>query len=344
VTPGFLGKWATAWVGAGLGLLFILSWIAVLRPRSFGEMLILGLAALSPTTVYALERSNNDLAVFLLVLCGSMLFAATRWYRLWCFVLWSFAGLLKYYPLVLLTFLARERRRDWIVAVIALGAVFSLLGICLYPELGKAVANVPAASYFTDGFSAQNLPFGLAEALAGGFSRTIIGVTLWGIIVIVAITRARRTFPLVDCEELDWTRRETQFLAIGGMLLTACFFAGQNINYRGIYFLLVVPGLVRLYRSASAPALRQFWARMIIAVIFLMWEEFFRRALHAIAAPVANSGLNSRAEIFFWAGRELVWWWLIAGLAAVVVAVFRQVPVGRDSCRRSRHPGMVFGT
>jgi len=54
---------------------FLLSLIVVLRPRTGRELLILGAAAVSPMTVYALERANNDLLIFLLVVCGAMLFS-----------------------------------------------------------------------------------------------------------------------------------------------------------------------------------------------------------------------------------------------------------------------------
>src|SRR3974377_2042006 len=57
--PGFWGVQATNWVGLSLDVLFILSLPVVLRPRTFRDILLPGLAALSPMTVYALERANN---------------------------------------------------------------------------------------------------------------------------------------------------------------------------------------------------------------------------------------------------------------------------------------------
>jgi hypothetical protein len=50
IVPGALGVRATGWVGASLDLLFLLSLAAVLRPRTAKELLILGLAAVSPAT------------------------------------------------------------------------------------------------------------------------------------------------------------------------------------------------------------------------------------------------------------------------------------------------------
>jgi hypothetical protein len=125
IVPGALGVRATGWVGASLDLLFLLSLVAVLRPRTAKELLILGLAAVSPMTVCALERANNDLVVFLLVIFGAIVFTMPRRYRLFSYCPFVAAGLLKYYPLALLVLAAREGRRDRLA--IAAAAILALL-------------------------------------------------------------------------------------------------------------------------------------------------------------------------------------------------------------------------
>jgi len=327
IVPGSLGTGATGWMGASLDLLFLLSFTVVLRPRTAGELFILGAAAVSPMTVYALERANNDLVIFLLVICGAMLFTFPRPYRLFSYGLFVTAGLLKYYPLVLLVLAAREGRRDGLVIAGAVILALVFLAVAFYPELSLAAASIPpGASFFTDAFSARNLPFGFAEALGKGVSRALIAGSLLSALCGLAVARTLRTLRLLGREQLDWATGETQFLVIGGLLVAACFFAGQNVNYRGIFLLPVVAGLVCLHRSVKDPEVRRFCGQMIAAVLFIMWEEFFRRALHAVISPVPGEGLSSRAEVFFWVGRELVWWWLVVGLAALVLSYLRQSP------------------
>ena len=327
IVPGSLGTGATGWVGASLDLVFLLSLIVVLRPRTGRELLILGAAAVSPMTVYALERANNVLLIFLVVVCGAMLFSLPRPYRLFSYGLFVAAGLLKYYPLVLLILVARERPRDARVTAAAAGFTLILFGLAFYSELKTALASIPAASsYFTDAFSARNLPFGFAEALAGGADRILIAVSLLSALSGLAVARMIRTLRLLGREQLDWAAGETQFLVIGGLLVAACFLAGQNIAYRGILLLPVLSGLVCFRRSIKDREVRRFYGQMIAAVLFVMWEELFRRALHAIVSPVPSEGLSSRAEVFFWIGRELVWWWLVVGLAALVLSFLRRSP------------------
>jgi hypothetical protein len=327
IVPGSLGTSATGWVGASLDLLFLLSFTVVLRPRTALELFILGAAAVSPTTVYALERANNDLVIFLLVICGAMLFTIPRPYRLFSYGLFVTAGLLKYYPLVLLVLAAREGRRDGLVIAGAVILALVFVAVAFYPELTLAAASIPpGASFFTDAFSARNLPFGFAEALGKGVSRALIAGSLLSALSGLAVARTLRTLRLLGREQLDWAAGETQFLVIGGLLVAACFFVGQNVNYRGIFLLPVVAGLVCLHRSIKDPEIRRFCGQMIAAVLFIMWEEFFRRALHAVISPAPGEGLSSRAEVFFWVGRELVWWWLVVGLAALVLSYLRQSP------------------
>jgi hypothetical protein len=319
VVPGVLGIGATGRVGASLDLLFLMSLAAVLRPRTAKELLILGSAAISPMTVYALERANNDLVIFLLVICGAMLFTLPRPYRLFSYGLFVAAGLLKYYPLALLVLAAREGRRDGPVIAATVILALGFFAVAFYPELTTAGASIPvASSYYTDAFSARNLPFGFAETLSNGFSRILIAASLMAALSGVGAARAVRTARLLGREQIDWTASETQFLAIGGLLVAVCFFAGQNVNYRGIFLLPVLSGLVCLHRSAKDRDVQRFYRQMIAAVLFVMWEECFRRALHAVVAPVAGGGLSSRAEVFFWIGRELAWWWLVVGLATLV--------------------------
>jgi Glycosyltransferase family 87 len=234
VTPAIVGTKVTRWVGLALDLLFILSLVSVLRPRTSREIWIYGLAVLSPTTVYAVERANNDLVVFLLILSGGMLLTVRQPYRLCAYALFLVSGLLKYYPLALLVFLIRERRRTAIALLILLGIFLISLGIYFRLELAKALANIPAQSYFSDSFSAQNLPFGVGEILGSSFSSTLIAISLLGALFAMAAAKALRIVRLLGRHTLDCDDTGIRLLAIGGILLGACFFAGQNINYRGI--------------------------------------------------------------------------------------------------------------
>jgi hypothetical protein len=330
IAPNFLDTSATTAIGLALGLLFIASLVAVCRPSTRREVLILGLTALSPMVVYALERANVDVVIYLLIFAGCALCRAPRPRRFGAYALFFFAGLLKYYPLVLLVVVARERRRTAIVIGATAASVLMILAGWDRPELAKALNNIPVPSFFSDSFAAVNLPFGLAEILDAGAFRRLVGLVLLAMLVSLAAARTWRALSLLDRAAFDWSPLEAQCLVAGGLVLIGCFFAGQNIDYRGIYFVLVMPGLLLLRRSAAEVEVKQLLARMIAAVLLVVWEPVWGALVRLAAMAIPVEALRPRTELLFWLGRELVWWWLISGLAAIVLCHLRELPLVGD--------------
>jgi hypothetical protein len=334
ITPGFLDASDTTVVGLGLGLLFIGSLTALCRRTTLLEVLPIALTVLSPMTVYAVERANNDLVIFLLILVGCGLLQLSRPMRFAGYTLFFSAGLLKYYPLILLATVLRERRRDAIALAATAAAILVLAVLCNHTEIARAVARIPAPSYFADSFAAVNLPFGFAETLGAIPYRRTISLWLLAALAAALIARVRRSLAIVDRAALDWRTFEADCLVVGALLLMACFFAGQNVDYRGVYFVLVMPGLLHLRRIVSTTEVRRFLSCIAAGVLFVAWEEVLRRLDYAATAYIPIEALKVRAELLFWLGRELVWWWLIAGLAAIVLSYLRQLPLVSDAVAR----------
>ena len=334
ITPGFLDTSDTTVVGLSLSLLFIGSLAAVCRRATPLEVLPIMLTVVSPMTVYAVERANNDLVVFLLILAGCGFLQLGRQTRFVAYSLFFFAGLLKYYPLTLLLIVLRERRRDAIALAATAAAILVLVVLRNYTEIARALASIPSPSYFADSFAAVNLPFGFAEILATIPYRRTVALLLFAALTGLLAARTRRSLAIVDRAALDWSTFEADCMIVGAVLLLACFFAGQNIDYRGVYFVLVMPGLLQLRRTASTVEARRFLSSIVAGVLFVAWEEVFRHIDHAATAYIPIQALRVRAEALFWLGRELVWWWLIAGLAAIALSYLRQLPLVSDAAAR----------
>jgi len=127
VIPGFLSTADAPWVGSVLDLIFILCLAAIFRPRSWSEIALFVVAVFSQTTIFSVERANSDVVVFILVVCGSLLWSERYGHRIVAYGLYLLAGLLKYYPLVLLILILRER---WQRAfVLATGAGLGILAL-----------------------------------------------------------------------------------------------------------------------------------------------------------------------------------------------------------------------
>jgi hypothetical protein len=88
-----------------------------------------------------------------------------------------------------------------------------------------------------------------------------------------------------------------------------CFFAGQSINYRAIFLLMVLPALLALREVPMQGAARVVVGLSAPAIVVIMWGECFRR----LAIPVLYE-----LQCAVWLVREIAWWGVIGILAACV--------------------------
>ena len=287
----------TAWdnvLGLGLVVLFLVALVFLPPARDWR---LITLATISSTTMFAMERANIDLLMFVM----AMLVARLRFVG---YVVALLAGMLKFYPIVLLVGTVRERAvvcfAIWAVALGAIGLWFALDGT----EILRAIANIGSNSPFDDNvFGAHNLPFGIAAVL--GLPRSgamALEVLLLMLMAELAIALARRVLIHV------LTEAEAAHLLIGAALLVTCFVTAQNVSYRAIYFLFVLPALIASWRGAA-------WV-----AVLLMWNSGLRLAINRAAAwfgiSTARDGMLHSA---IWLLRELAWWAMITLLAALLL-------------------------
>ena len=287
----------TAWdnaLGLGVVVLFLVTLVFLPPGRDWR---LITLATISSTTMFAMERANIDLLMFIM----AMLVARLRFVG---YAIALLAGLLKFYPIVLLVAAVRERVTVclvvWMVALGAIGLWFALDGT----EILRAIANIGSNPPFDDNvFGVHNLPFGIATVIGlprGG--AMALEVLLLLVMVVVAIALARR----VRIDVL--TEAEAVHLLVGAALLVSCFVIAQNVSYRAIYFLFVLPALIASWRGVA-------WV-----AVLLMWNSGLRLAINRVAewfgVSTAPDGMLHSA---IWLLRELAWWAVITLLAALLL-------------------------
>lgn len=317
---------ALAW---GCDLLFLLSLFLLPPPRRAREAILTILATLSTMVFYAIERANPDIIIFLIAMLAGFLALRSSWFRLIAYLLALFAGLLKYYPLTLLTLTCRERPARFVAVNLVALALMLVFVVVYFPDLQRGLPLVPTGSYYTDLFAAKNLPFGIADSLGSilGISTTSVRVHFlaWSLFAFLTLGCAlicARILALADLSPslAKLSPTESIFLAIGGILITGCFFAGQSIGYRGVFLLFVLPGLLALSRQGRDKGVRLLADFTSLVLLFLMWGECFRTNLIA-GLDHFHVGSLRHGEILvdFWAIRELAWWWLVSVLLAIIV-------------------------
>jgi len=320
IVPAGLGRAATPAAGIVLDVAFLAALAAVLRPGSPRE-LALGLAAgLSGMVMFAMERGNIDSIIFLLCAGAAVLWGGGMAVRMLAYAVMLLAGLLKYYPLVLLGLAMRERVAALLAVAAAAAAV--LLGFWLHfgGSIRESIARVARGSPFHDLFAARNLPDGLAHLAEAAVPGSAAGVAAAVFVPLLAWAglAAWRHAGKLGAPDLDGL--DARLLLSGAALLVGCFFAGQSIGYRGIFLLLVLPGVAR----GPAPA------RMVAAVLALMWGESVRVAVLALAPAIGlPEAVTSVLFMIYWIGRELLWWWLIGRLGGILLAFARTAPLLR---------------
>jgi hypothetical protein len=322
-----LGVADTTFVGWLLGLAFIVSLTALPAPQEPRALVLVVAATMSTMVVFALERANPDLLLFLLVLATGVL-AERRLLaaRLLGYGIALFAALLKYYPIVVLVAAFRERiavLAAVLLSAVCVGVVF--WAVC-HGDLARGLPTIAAGPYTTDLFAAKNLPFLLGmiieEAAApsrnAGAIGTAVAAALYTVLLGAALVICRRVFlmPGLAAAAAALSGRERILLVIGNAVIAGCFFAGQSIGYRGIFLLLVLPGLLGLSRSAFR-GLRVLSLGTAIVIVLLMWGEALRRAL--------DGGFG------FWLVRELGWWWSVSVMLALLADFLRESPVWRGA-------------
>lgn len=282
---------------------------------AFGIVVALG-AVLSWATIFAGERGNTDLLIFAVAVLFAHLATRSPAARGIGYAAVLCAGLLKFYPLVLLALVAREDgRRPWVIGG-GIGIVLLAFAATFHAELGRIGGNM-ADTLFGDMFGARGLPFGLPLLLAHATIRdpggTYVGMNaltpalrwqgfgLVGVLVaacvLFAVIAGRRPSLGAALDRVDATARS--LLLTGAVLCVGCFFGHQNIGYRAVLLLLTIPGLLALVAVAPDRRTRLLGRATCLLIVLVLWGGILTRSRPG------------------WVVMQLSWWWITAALLAI---------------------------
>jgi len=309
-------------VGWSLGILFITSLNLLPAPKRWIELILVLAATWSTMVAFALERANPDLFIFLLVLTAGFLAQGRLAARQLGYVVALLAALIKYYPIMALIIVCRERIPVFVVVALSIMGALGVFWWGYQDDILRGLPTIASGPYNTDLFAAKNLPFligVLVENAAAPSRRTaavglVVTVGLYAGLVGGAVAVSRRLLrrPELRAATAELSDLERTLMVIGSAVIAGCFFAGQSIGYRGIFLLLVMPGLLALSRSASRE-LRALCLGTTIVVVLLMWGECLRSAF--------GGGFG------FWLLRELGWWWSVSVMMALVADFLWESPI-----------------
>lgn len=333
------------WLGLGLVSLFLLSLGLLPHSRRPGDRTLVSLATFSCLPVFAIERGNVDLVIFLLAVAAALCLGVHLGRRILGYSLMLVGGLLKFYPLVLLVMLLRERLAVLAALCLAAVAILAETTLLLLDEL-RRLTPVPGGAPFHNLWGARNLTTGFPVVLraflrAAGLSEptvdalsqprfvsVLVAAVLLASTLFVALRLARGGELRAGLHEIP--DRAHQFLLIGGLLVVGCFFAGQNVGYRGVFLLLILPGVLALRHTQVSGRLRGTFALTIGAILCVLWELTIRHVVADLAGGSYYPVEGSLAVYGVWLVQELAWWWLVTLLLAILFTFIIDAPVWRE--------------
>ena len=164
IGSGFLGGADTQSAGLCLDIVFVLSLWLLPQPATPGAFLVTLAAALSATTLYAVERANNDLVIFVILLASARLSVIGPSGRAAGYAGFFLAAILKFYPAVLVALALRERPKTGLAVLVGFVGGMALFFLLYSRSLGIVLTTPPYGSPFTDLFGASNLAKGFARS------------------------------------------------------------------------------------------------------------------------------------------------------------------------------------
>jgi hypothetical protein len=309
-------------IGFGLDVAFLASLLLLPAGRTRRDVALIAFGVVSSATVYAVERGNNDLVIFILAAGAATLACRSPALRIVGYLLALLAGLLKYYPLALMALVTRERPRRFFAVAAGSIALIALFVAIAGHDLARALRLIPTGPYFSDMFGSITVAGGLTELFGWP---VFIGSALRGAMIFAAILigvrLGRREGVMADVERLS--ERERSFMLAGILLTLGCFFTAQNIGYRAVNLVLVLSAMVALHRTAH----KRLYGWGVAATLGLLWSQCWRHALLLAVTPLGDRA-QSTAILAGWIVREGLWWWLITLLAGLLTALLLRSEMG----------------
>jgi hypothetical protein len=294
-----------------IGLFVLAVWLVIGR-RSLGEGVVLAVCLCSPSVMFAVERANMDLVLFVL------LAAAVIWWRrglagAWVGgpVLLVVAAVTKIYPVFALpAYVVTRSRRAVVGAAVAIMVAVVYLLVAL-EDVVTVARTAPQGQHWS--YGARILLAQAYQALVSEAGTGPLAAQAGAVLAVVVMGAgvwwwARRNLRPLPVDDRRATADRLGFL-FGSAIYVGTFAVGNNFDYRLVFLLLTLPQLWTWERSAEEPGTVRAVAMLALAmVVVAMWvgawsqplrllDELVSWALALQLAALAIAALPSPADL-----------------------------------------------
>lgn len=338
-----IGPNNTNMLGLLVDLAFIASYGFFPSAKSHLELFFRVLVSISPASLFVMERANFDVAIFVFMATSIFLLERKFLFRNFSYGIIMLSAGFKFYPLVAMVVLIRERLASFII----LGCIsFLLIWVYLgyfYGDTRVAVSILPHGSPFGEMFGSINIVYGLSLMIWPPSPLTISSIINYplsnGEIIFLDVLRVCALFSAafmaryyVNLEKKCGDHGKVGFV-IGAFLISGSFLIAQNVDYRGIFFVFTMPYLYQLCGTATARMVSRFG--LVFSIIFLVWEPCIRHSGFRTLSLVAGNSLADTMKLYFWYFREILWWLVVINLLAIAFSIlipFLKIKLDESLC------------
>ena len=312
------GSWTEAFA-----LTFIAAFTLALAFVPLGESrrgwMLAVLAVLSPASLMAADYGNNDMLIFAVVVGAIVALGKSSRGLALGYGLIMLAGLLKYFPFAALGWAGAQRPRQAALVGALLAMVLIVFVALAGQQLPLSLASMVTMSAGSYVFGITNLPIMATEmGLAGPRAALLLRLVL-SLAVLAAAWRRSARFARLDLSS-EISEPQWRFLIIGALVVVGAYFGNQNLDYRMIFLLLVLPGLDALRRVPG-----EHFGPVAVIAVALMYVFPVRMQIEGqFALGSGGLFLVTVAEILI---REVLWFALVVTLLGLVFAHLRAGPL-----------------
>lgn len=328
---------STMIVGTFMLLAFCLSMFLLPPARSRRAAILQTAAALSNAVIFSLFQANADVIIFVMIVVAAALVQRMLLLRIAGYALILAAASLKFYPLTLMVIALRER--IWTFMTVS---AFSLVAFAVFvwiygSDVLRALRVVPTG-WITQMYGATIIAAGLpifpngirnvisappltslGLALTAGLSILCIGTS-------ILVTRVRS----IDLALRGLPSQEKCFALLGCIIMVSCFFSGQNLRYRDIFLLMLLPAWSNLATSTQPRVVKMLFGSATLLAISLMWAVLVENGIdHALTVLHVPEWIGGPAVALTWLMRELLRWVLVSVMLVTTICLVSELDLVR---------------
>src|SRR4028119_1934259 len=266
----------TVILGILFGLLFFSLVLVTIKRLNYIEALFYALILCSPSAMFAIERGNNDIIVFILLSLSLLIMKnKTAIWRYFSYIIIMFAAILKLYPIFALITALKEKKRNFTVIFISIFIAFGVYVVTNFESIilvGKATPRATRYSYggkvifdvifrYFSSFYNFYIPPYFNQIKLLLFYLTI------ALFLLISYLLAKHTEDLFQNNKLNINQIEA--FRIGSSIYIGTFLIGNNWDYRLIFLLFTIPQILAWLKTQVQ--LESISGLALMAIILTTW-------------------------------------------------------------------------